>query len=119
MKKILIVDDDKDLLAIMETILDLEGYQIETLADGGTFAAKMILFKPDLILLDVMLGKFDGRILCNALKATIQKYIPVIIISATHDLKSMLAASCKPDDYLAKPFDIQNLIDKVKNQIYH
>lgn len=75
-------------------------------------------FEPNLILLDVMLGDHDGREICHEIKSTQHtSHISIIMISATHDLKSMDKKLCEPDDVIAKPFDIQNLIDKVSEQL--
>ena len=118
MKKILVVDDNQEILEVIELILELEGYQVSALIDANRFNERLTEFKPDLILLDVMLGSLDGRDLCNSLKADkVTVDIPVIMISASHNLNDMQNRICYPNDFIAKPFDIDNLISKVNQQL--
>ena len=75
-------------------------------------------FKPDLIILDVMLGGMDGRELCRDIKTSIETHnIPVVLISASHALVDINSPVCKPDDFVAKPFDIDALLACVQRQI--
>lgn len=118
MKKILVVDDNEEILEVIELILRLEGYQVSGLMDASYFNQRISEFKPDLILLDVMLGALDGRDLCNLLKADrLTLHIPVIMISASHNLSDIQGIICHPNDFIAKPFDIVNLINKVSAQL--
>ncbi|ARS39033.1 response regulator [Sphingobacteriaceae bacterium GW460-11-11-14-LB5] len=118
MKRILVVDDNQEILELIELILNLEGYQVSGLMDASHFNQRITDFKPDLILLDVMLGALDGRDLCNLLKADqLTLHIPVIMISASHNLSDMKGSICHPNDFIAKPFDISNLINKVSAQL--
>ncbi|RBQ02892.1 response regulator [Pedobacter miscanthi] len=114
MKKILVVDDNREILEVIELILGTEGYEVNGLWDATKLNQRVADFKPDLILLDVMLGVLDGRDLCNLLKKNKSTdHIPVIMISASHNLGDMNDRYCHPNDFIAKPFDINNLIDKV------
>lgn len=118
MKKILVVDDNEEILEVIELILRLEGYQVSGLMDASYFNQRISEFKPDLILLDVMLGALDGRDLCNLVKADqLTLHIPVIMISASHNLSEIQGIICHPNDFIAKPFDISNLINKVSAQL--
>lgn len=118
MKKILVVDDNQEILEVIELILTLEGYQVSVLMDASHFNQRISEFKPDLILLDVMLGALDGRDLCNLLKADqLTLHIPVIMISASHNLNDREGIICYPNDFIAKPFDINNLVNKVGAQL--
>jgi DNA-binding response OmpR family regulator len=73
---------------------------------------------PDLILLDIMLGSMDGRELCKEVKNTIATHdIPVILISASHNISNAMNQDGAPNDFIAKPFDINNLLAKIKNQL--
>jgi DNA-binding response OmpR family regulator len=117
-KKILAVDDDSDILDVIKIILEDEGYDVKTLIDGRKVFETVSDDKPDLILLDVMLGGLDGRDICRALKAhSLFKDIPVVMISASHNLDNFLLMPGSPDDFLAKPFDIDHLINMVKAQL--
>ncbi|KEQ31156.1 histidine kinase [Pedobacter antarcticus 4BY] len=118
LKKILAVDDDSDILNIIKFILEDEGYQVTTLDNGMEVQRLIANDRPDLILLDVMLGGMDGREVCKSIKNDSNfSQIPVIMISASHNLQSVVKSPGAPDSFLAKPFDMYNLIDLVKLQI--
>jgi two-component system phosphate regulon response regulator PhoB len=118
MRRILVVDDDRDILEIIEFILGDSGYVVETLADGHFLFDRIRSFKPDLIILDIMLGGMDGRELCRDIKTNIETHsIPVVMISASHALTDINSPSSKPDDFIAKPFDIDALLSCVHRQI--
>lgn len=118
MKKILVIDDNQDILEMIRLLLELEGYDVKGLDNGHQLMEEVDTYHPDLIIMDVMLGDMDGRLLCNTLKHTRNtETIPVIMISASHNLKQLLSKFCEPDDFLAKPFDINRLIDKVGIQL--
>jgi DNA-binding response OmpR family regulator len=113
--KILIADDDRDILNIIGLILEEEGFEVELLQTGNEVFEHISSFQPNLIILDVMLGNMDGREICNSIKTTKDtRHIPIIMISATHNMAESIKKSCKPDDFLEKPFDIINLINKVE-----
>ncbi|MBB2144162.1 response regulator [Pedobacter sp. LMG 31464] len=118
MKKILIVDDSTDILEALALLLNLEGYNVKTVDNGYFLTNAVKLFKPDVILLDVMLGLLDGRKLCDELKHMSETaHIPIIMISATHDLSSLTTGSCGANDFLPKPFNIDQLLEKVSFQL--
>jgi len=117
-KKILAVDDDNDILDVIRIILEEEGYEVVTLANGKHVFDIVKETSPDLILLDVMLGGLDGRDICRALKEDESfKKIPVVMISASHNLNNLLLMPGAPDNFLAKPFDIDHLLEMVKIQL--
>ena len=114
MKKILVINDDEDIRDIMRLILDNEEYEVNEVANGHEVNSAISTTRPDVILLDVLLGDADGRDICRELKndeATAD--IPVIIVSATHANQAMYEKGCRADDYISKPFDIDDLIKKV------
>ena len=114
MRKIIVVDDNEDILEIIKLILEGYDYEVVTLADGGLLFNSIREFKPDLILLDIMLGNMDGRELCKAIRENDQtKDIPIIFVSASHSLSDPFMTMDSNVDFLAKPFDINDLIDKV------
>lgn len=117
-KRILAIDDNPAILDVLNEILSFEGYEVVTISDGRKVFDTVEQVHPDLILLDVMLDNLDGREICRALKNNrMFSGIPVIMISATHDLKSLLDQPGAPDDFIAKPFDIYYLISKVNHQL--
>jgi DNA-binding response OmpR family regulator len=117
MRRILAVDDDKDILEIIKYILEDSGYEVHTLAEGKNLFDRIKQYEPDLILLDIMLGNLDGRELCKTLKTQQEtKNIPVILISASHDPGRLNQDGC-PDDFIAKPFDIDVLLNRISSQL--
>jgi len=117
MKRILAVDDNKDILEILKYILEESGYEVDTLSDGHFFFEKIHEHTPDLILLDVMLGDIDGRELCKDIKTQEETHdIPVIMISASHSVTNV-RQKCAPDAFLAKPFDIKVLLHTVSEEL--
>ena len=114
MQKILIVDDDKDLLEMVELTLSRLGYHITTLAKGSGFLNIIESTRPDIILMDIFLGDADGRTLCYNLKLQpAYENIPVILYSAGYVPHSTIEHS-KADEFIVKPFDIKQLLGKIK-----
>jgi len=114
-KKVLVVDDDIGIRDIIKLILDDEGYEVNELDNGHQVDSTIACWVPDVILLDVMLGDMDGRDICRHLKSEKNTAsIPIIIISATHSRYTLPQKNCAANDYLEKPFDIDDLVRKVK-----
>ena len=114
MQKILVVDDDKDLLEMVEMTLSRLGYHITTLAKGSGFLNIVESIRPDIILLDIFLGDADGRNLCHQMKLQpAYENIPVILYSAGFISLSSIQHS-KADEFIVKPFDIRYLVEKIK-----
>ncbi len=118
MQRILAVDDNEDILEVLQLILEDFGYEVETLNNGSFLFDKIKAHRPDLILLDIMLGNLDGRELCKDVKSQKETHdIPIILISASHNLSNLFKPSNAPDDFLAKPFNINELIGKIQMHI--
>jgi DNA-binding response OmpR family regulator len=114
-KKILVVDDDKDIREIIIYVLQAEGYEVVALDNGEAVKGSVDAFRPDVILLDVQLGDMDGRDICRALKQqSSTQDIPIVMISASHGWPGLREKQCQADNFLAKPFDISELIAYVK-----
>ena len=117
MRRILAVDDDKDILEVLQFILEDSGYEVDTLTDGNFLMDKIRERNPNLILLDIMLGNMDGRELCkNVKRLEATNKIPIILISASHNISNTLYQEGAPNDFIAKPFDINNLLNTIKRQ---
>lgn len=117
MKRVLIVDDNTDILWVVETILKRYGFDVLTTLRGEEVLAKTKKFEPQLILLDVFLSGVDGIEVCNTLKSTPEtKDIPIIMFSA-HTNFSDLKKFCMADDFVAKPFDSNELVKKINHHI--
>ncbi|HWH63434.1 MAG TPA: response regulator [Ginsengibacter sp.] len=115
MSKLLIVDDSTDLLEAMELILLQKGYEVKTLPEYDSIYKEINNFNPDLLILDIFLAGRDGRDICEELRKTIaDKYLCIIMFSASakalENYKSYGA-----DDYLEKPFGINNLVEKIES----
>jgi DNA-binding response OmpR family regulator len=118
MKRILAVDDNDDILEVLRYILEDSGYVVDTLSDGHFLFDKIKEHTPDLILLDIMLGDMDGRALCRDVKAQQETHgIPVILVSASHDIAATLRQIGAPDDFVAKPFDLDELLNCIQKQL--
>jgi DNA-binding response OmpR family regulator len=117
--RILLVDDDEDILDITQAFLKSRGYDV-ILARSGEEALKEVeTSRPNLILLDVMMPKMDGFWLCRAIKADPRfRLIPVVFLTAKDDAQSrMEGQKCGGDDYLTKPFDLDALEVRIKAQL--
>lgn len=113
MKKILVVDDDKAILEMLEDILTLNHFEVLTMTNGKEMTRTLKTYKPDLLLLDVMLGNEDGREICRSLKGNITtKSLPVILMSA-FDGNRTGDDEGGPDSFIAKPFDIHSLVKEI------
>ncbi len=117
MSKILVVDDDIDILSVMEILLSMKGFEVEVTSKGENTFPKIESFKPDLILLDVLISGHDGRAICKQLKSNKStRHIPIIMFSA-HPGAAATISDYGADDFIAKPFDVNNLMQKVNNQL--
>ncbi|MEO5647977.1 MAG: response regulator [Chitinophagaceae bacterium] len=117
MLKVLVVDDDPDILAVMQLLLKMKGFEVEVTMKGEETFEKVDVFKPNLILLDVLLSGSDGRIICKQLKSQEDtSHIPIIMFSA-HPSAVETIRDYGADDFIAKPFDVNELINKVNNQL--
>lgn len=116
-KKILVVDDEQDILEFLREILEEEGYNVVT-TDDGVYVEKLQTHDlPDLILLDILLSGKDGRELVRYLKTQKEtRNIPIIMISA-HPTARESALASGADLFFAKPFDLTNLLDTIKQTI--
>jgi DNA-binding response OmpR family regulator len=116
--RILVIDDDFAILAAIDDVLQLEGYVTETSTKSGEYI-EHVLRKglPDLIILDILLSGHDGRTICTKLKSQEHtKQIPIILISAHPEAKAT-AFEAGADDFIAKPFDIDQLVEAVARLI--
>jgi DNA-binding response OmpR family regulator len=111
-KHVMIADDDPGILDAVQAMLEFGGYEVSTTFNGATIL-KMVDNFPDLILLDIWMSGTDGRDVCKALKnQDLTKDVPVILISASTDLEKS-AKEAGADDFLEKPFDMNELFEKI------
>lgn len=117
MRKIFLVEDDQAIREILEIFLSSEDYLVQSFATAREFAARDHSINPDLYLFDVMLPDGSGVDLCKEIKNDISNDgVPVMIMSA-HAKLSELSSLCTPDDFITKPFDIDNLLHRIKKII--
>lgn len=118
-KKILLVDDDPDILKVIALRVRKAGYEIITAEDGQKALDLMQTQKPDLVLLDLWLPIVDGDEVCKRIKADDRfKNIPVILLTATSPSKIVdKTKKLKADDCITKPFEPEELLKKVKKFI--
>lgn len=115
-KKILIVDDDKEIRRLIEIYLKNEGYETLMAADGVEALDALKRETVDLMILDVMMPRMDGIDAC--IKAREQHAMPIIMLSArSEDMDKILGLSSGADDYLPKPFNPLELVARVKSQL--
>jgi DNA-binding response OmpR family regulator len=113
--KVLVVDDDPVIVRLLEVNFEMEGFAVVTAVDGMDGVEKARAEQPDVIVSDVMMPKLNGLELTVALKSDdTTKHIPVILLSAkaqVGDIRAGLDAGA--DDYVTKPFEPLDLIDRV------
>lgn len=117
MRKIFVVEDDQAIREVIEAFLTSENYLVQSFANVQEFRARDLHNIPDLYLFDVMLPDGSGLDLCNEIKNNEENdSVPVIVMSA-HAKLDQLSNICQPDDFITKPFDIDNFLSRVENSI--
>lgn len=116
-KKILIIEDDKEIFEIMKFILEDKGFEVISSEPQNIFE-DLKYIQPDLILLDDWLPIEKGSVICKKLKANPEfSHIPVFLLSAANGL-SITASECLADGYIEKPFDLDHLERKI-NEVFN
>ena len=111
-RKILIVDDEKNIVDIIAFNLKKEGYTVITAADGEEGVQKAMEENPDLILLDIMMPKMDGYEVCKKIRE--KKNTPIIMLTArAEELDKVLGLELGADDYVVKPFELTVLYSRM------
>ncbi len=115
-KKILILDDDLDILAVMQLLFKTKGFTVVALSRWEEIYEKAESFHPDLILLDVLLSGNDGRDICKVLKKRgSTRHIPIVMFSANPSTAKNMA-EYGADDFIHKPFEVNDLLQTIN---YH
>jgi DNA-binding response OmpR family regulator len=111
-QRILVVEDDAALTRVLRDHLVCEGFDVQSVGDGSLAAAKAREFVPDLVLLDLMLPGKSGFELCGILRG--RRQTPIIVLTARGQKADKLRAfSLGADDYVTKPFDLDELIARI------
>ena len=118
-KKILIVDDEADLVELLKTELEASGYDVIAALDGEQGVQKALLEKPDLLILDIMMPKMDGYEVLSQLRNNARtKHLPVIILSAKGETYSILdLQNLGATDYLIKPFESEEFLETIQKYL--
>ena len=113
--KILIVDDEPNILLSLQFLMKKAGYDVRTATDGEEALAEIARAKPDLVLLDVMMPKFDGFTVCQRIRATPEwRDMRIIMLTARgRDIEREKGLALGADDYITKPFSTNDAIDRV------
>lgn len=116
LKRVMIADDDPGILDSVGIMLEFEGYVVSTTLNSATLL-DLENELPDLVLLDIWMSGIDGRDICKQLKQKKKtSKIPIVMISASKDIE-WSAIEAGADDFLAKPFDIDDLLKKIERHI--
>lgn len=116
-KKVLVVEDEKNISDIIRFNLEKEGFQVETAFDGEEAVKKIRLMDPDIVLLDVMLPKLDGFSVCKQVRE-LNITVPVIMLTAKEEeVDKVLGLELGADDYMTKPFGMRELLARIKANI--
>ena len=118
LKRILILDDNQDILDVVKEALTYEQFEVNITTDSHNFIEMIKSYQPDLLIVDYQLHGPKGDEICRQVKNHPQLYdIPVIICSAY--LNDGDAISCECDAMIAKPFGLEELMDKVNGLVYN
>lgn len=116
MPRILIVDDEPNIVLALELLMRREGYEIEAVGDGEKAVEAAVKFRPDLILLDVMLPRMDGYEVCQRIRADVSlKDVSIIMLTAKgRDVEKEKGLALGADHYITKPFSTRDVVRKVR-----
>lgn len=115
-EKVLIVDDEKEIRELIRDYLEVEGFQVKMAEDGEQALDYFDSFKPDIIVLDIMLPKVDGMEICKIIRG--KSNIPILMLSAKKsDVDKVLGLGLGADDYMTKPFSPKELVARIKAQL--
>jgi two-component system, OmpR family, response regulator MprA len=114
-QRILVVDDDPNMLSMLRRTLGFEGYQVAVAGDAETALRSADLELPDLVLVDVLLPGMDGLELCRRIRARRPEELPVLMLTARDSVPDRVAGlDAGADDYLIKPFAVDELLARIR-----
>jgi two-component system, sensor histidine kinase and response regulator len=117
-ERILAIDDNPDNLILLQTFLEVEGYEVELVSDGKNGLKQIAQSPPDLILLDVMMPEMDGYEVTRRIRQNPDiSYIPILLITAHHDASVVEGLDAGADDFVRKPFDHEELLARVRSML--
>ncbi len=116
MTKILIIDDEPSIVNLVSAYLKPEGYEVYTASDGPSGLKAARAFKPDIVLLDVMLPGMDGIELLSRLRRETQVYV-ILLTARTEETDKVVGLTVGADDYVTKPFSPRELVARIKSAL--
>jgi DNA-binding response OmpR family regulator len=112
-ERILVVDDEANIVELVTLYLEREGFQVESASDGASAYEKICKNEPSLVVLDIMLPEMDGFEVCRKTRAFTE--VPIIMLTARdEDFDKIVGLELGADDYLTKPFNPRELVARVK-----
>jgi DNA-binding response OmpR family regulator len=118
MQKILIVEDDEDILFVVTRLLKKNNFEVVAVSNCKAAVNTAVASNPDLILMDINLGLCDGRDICLYLKIDRLFTIPIILFSANGELEPT-SVQYKADGFIQKPFEANELVDNLRYYLQH
>jgi PleD family two-component response regulator len=116
--KILIVDDEPDILDVIKEALEMQGWESVTASTGEEAVARTAELKPDVVLMDVLLQRQNGLEICRRLKKSAATFLPVILMTGQQDLREKISgAPQEADEILIKPFQMVELTARVSSML--
>src|SRR5436309_400878 len=116
MRKVIVVEDDDDILFVVSYMLERSGYFVLPVVVGELVIEEVLMMQPDLILMDINLRTCDGRELCLELKTLYHLQTPILLFSANVHLASTVHLY-KADGFIPKPFDWDELVSTVDKHL--
>ena len=116
MTKILVIDDEPSIVNLVTAYLKPEGYEVHTALDGESGLKAARAFKPDLVILDLMLPGMDGLELLSRLRRESQVYV-ILLTAKTEETDKIVGLSVGADDYVTKPFSPRELTARVESRV--
>lgn len=119
-KKILVVDDEESLIALLQALLEQEGYNVETARNGEEAIAKLNIYKPDLVLLDMMMPGVSGREVCEKIREDPNNKdlkVAFLTVAKFSETGKETLEKMNVSDYITKPFDNEDLLKRIKKML--
>src|SRR5262245_56896360 len=111
--RVLVVDDEPQITRVLRTVLTSQGYQVRTAAEGETALSNFADWRPELVITDLFMPRMDGLELCPRIRAV--SNVPIIVLSVKGEERTKVEAlDCGADDYVTKPFGMDELLARVR-----
>jgi DNA-binding response OmpR family regulator len=115
-QRIMVVDDDREMLKLLNRTLELEGFDTVVVADGDSALTLMEEIKPDLVILDIIMPGLDGFQILDLIRE--HSNVPIIMLTAKHEVESLQRALLLgADDYISKPISTRSLIARIRAKL--